>query len=168
MKKLIILPLLALCCQVMAQTPAGNKTKQTATKEVIAPEIALPSLGGDTLTLSSLRGKYVVVDFWGKWCYWCMKGMPDMKKYYEKYKGKLEILGVNYGDTHAVWKQTVEEQKLPWKHVKMGKADQKLLTDYAVQGFPTKIIISPQGKIIRTIVGEDPEFYTLLDQLLGK
>ncbi len=133
-----------------------------------APEISLPTFDGSTLTLSSLRGKVVVVDFWGKWCYWCMKGMPDMKKYYEKYQGKLEILGVNYGDTDEVWRKTTEEENLSWKHVKMEKSNQQILSDFGVSGFPTKVIVSKDGTVLKVVVGESPDFYTYLDELLGK
>ena len=93
--------------------------------------------------------------------------MPKMKEYYEKYKGKFEILGVDCNDTEAKWKAAVEKHQLPWIHVYNSK-DSKVLSDYAVQGFPTKIVIDANGKIIKTIVGEDPAFYTLLDEVLGK
>ena len=73
-----------------------------------APDFTLNDLQGKPLSLSSLRGKYVVLDFWGSWCGWCIKGIPDMKKYYEKYKGKLEILGIDCRDTEEKWKAAVE------------------------------------------------------------
>ena len=50
-----------------------------------APDFALATPDGKTVKLSDMRGKYVVLDFWGSWCGWCIKGMPEMKKYYEKY-----------------------------------------------------------------------------------
>lgn len=136
-----------------------------------APAFTLPAIDGTELGIASLKGKVTVIDFWGKWCYWCMKGMPDMKKYYEKYAGKLEILGVNYGDTEEVWKKTVEENELTWKHVRMDRANKEqtaILQQYGVSGFPTKVILSAEGKIIKVVVGEDPAFYTLLDELLGE
>ena len=134
---------------------------------VEAPDFTLKDIKGNDFKLSSLRGKIVVLDFWGSWCGWCIKGMPKMKEYYEKYKGKFEILGVDCNDTEAKWKAAVEKHQLPWIHVYNPK-DSKVLSDYAVQGFPTKIVIDANGKIIKTIVGEDPAFYTLLDEVLGK
>jgi len=131
----------------------------------VAPDFTLKDLDGNDLTLSSLRGKYVVLDFWGSWCGWCIKGMPEMKKYYKKYAGKLEILGVDCSDTEEKWKAAVAENELPWKHVYNPK-DSELLTTYAIEGFPTKIVLDAEGKIVKTIVGEDPAFYTLLDELL--
>ncbi len=129
-----------------------------------APDFTLNDINGKPLALSSLRGKYVILDFWGSWCGWCIKGFPEMKNYYKKYSGKFEILGVDCNDSEQKWKDAVKKHELPWLHV-YNPNDSKVLADYGVQGFPTKIIIDPQGKIVKTIVGEDPAFYTLLDEL---
>lgn len=152
--------------QADMQAKQREMEKKTAVG-TMAPDFTLKDLNGKDFKLSSLRGKYVLLDFWGSWCGWCIKGMPKMKEYYEKYKGKFEILGVDCNDTEAKWKAAVEKHQLPWIHVYNPK-DSKVLSDYAVQGFPTKIVIDANGKIIKTIVGEDPAFYTLLDEVLGK
>ena len=129
-----------------------------------APDFTLNDLQGKPLALSSLRGKYVVLDFWGSWCGWCIKGIPDMKKYYEKYKGKMEILGIDCRDTEEKWKAAVEKHELPWLHVRNeGNPDVSIL--YAIQGYPTKIVVDPEGKIAKIVVGEDPAFYEYLDEL---
>ena len=132
-----------------------------------APLFTLNNLEGKPLALSSLRGKYVVLDFWGSWCVWCIKGFPQMKEYYAKYPGKFEILGIDCNDTQEKWKAAVKKHELPWLHVYCPD-DATVLSDYGITGFPTKIIIGPDGKIVKTIVGEDPSFYTLLDELFGK
>lgn len=134
-----------------------------------APDFTLMDINGKPLALSSLRGKYVVLDFWGSWCTWCIKGIPEMKQYYGKYKGKFEILGIACGDSEEKWKEAVANNSLPWLNVindeKGGNDAGKL---YAISGYPTKIIIGPDGKIIKFIVGESPEFYTALDSLFRK
>lgn len=135
---------------------------------VEAPDFTLNDINGKPLTLSSLRGKYVLLDFWGSWCVWCIKGIPDMKAYYEKYKGKYEILGIDCRDTDAKWREAVAKYELPWLHVFNGTGDNDVPKLYAIQGYPTKILIGPDGKIVKTIVGEDPAFYTFLDELFGK
>ena len=134
---------------------------------IVAPVFTLNDLQGKPLTLSSLRGKYVILDFWGSWCIWCIKGFPRMKEYYAKYPGKFEILGIDCNDTEELWKEAVKKHELPWLHVYCPE-ESTLLEDYGVKGFPTKIIIGPDGKIVKTIVGEDPAFYTLLDELFRK
>lgn len=131
------------------------------------PDFTLNDINGNPLNLSSLRGKYVVLDFWGSWCGWCIKGMPEMKKYYEKYAGKFEILGIDCSDSDEAWKNAVKEHGLPWLHV-YNTDDSSVLEDYGIEGFPTKIVLDPEGRIVRTVVGEDPAFYDLLDELFGK
>lgn len=132
-----------------------------------APDFTLNDINGNPLSLSSLRGKYVVIDFWGSWCGWCIKGMPDMKEYYNKYKGKLEILGVDCNDSDKAWRDAVAKYELPWLHVYNPRGGE-ILSNYRVSGFPTKVVVTPDGKIGKIIVGEDPAFYTYLDSVLGK
>lgn len=149
----------------LAQEKAIEEAKSKLAPGNMAPDFTLNDLNGKPLALSSLRGKYVILDFWGSWCGWCIKGFPEMKKYYEKYSSKLEILGIDCNDTEEKWKAAVEKNQLPWKHVYCPRDNRSLLNQYAVSGFPTKMIIDAEGKIVKTIVGEDPAFYTFLDEL---
>lgn len=155
---LIILCLVVVTCGFAQKKKVANP---------VAPEIALQSTNGKVVKLSSLRGKYVVIDFWGTWCYWCVKGMPTMKSYYKKYSKQLEIYGVNCGDSQEQWKAGVKELGLTWVNVYMPK-DDNLLKTYAVRGFPTKIILDKKGHILKRVEGEDPQFYEYLDNLLKK
>lgn len=133
-------------------------------KENPAPDFTLKDINGKPLKLSSLRGKHVVLDFWGSWCVWCVRGVPKMKEYYEKYKDKMEILGMDCGDSEDDWKAAVKELGLPWQHVYVPEGS-KLMQQYNIQGFPTKIILDKKGNIVQTVVGESPEFYEALDKL---
>lgn len=153
--------------QIEAEMKAEAEAAKKQAAGIEAPDFTLNDINGKPLALSSLRGKYVVLDFWGSWCGWCIKGFPEMKNYYAKYKGKFEILGIDCNDTEAKWKAAVEKHQLPWLHVYNPRTS-NVLKDYAIQGFPTKIIVGPDGKIVKTIVGEDPSFYTFLDELFGK
>lgn len=148
-----------------------QREKESAAKQapgVEAPDFTLNDINGNPFTLSSLRGKYVILDFWGSWCGWCIKGFPEMKQYYQKYKGKFEILGVDCSDTEEAWKKAVSENQLPWLHVFNPQDNKNLQESYGITGYPTKIIVGPDGKIVKTIVGEDPKFYEFLDELFGK
>ena len=132
-----------------------------------APDFTLKNLEGEDFTLSSLKGKYVVLDFWGSWCGWCIKGIPDMKKMYEKYQGKLEIVGIDCNDTEEKWKAAVEKHGINWINVINSKDKAKdLTTIYNINGFPTKLIISPEGNIAKIVVGESPEFYEAIKKLV--
>lgn len=149
---------------------AAKMQEEAARKQAVgidAPSFTLNDIEGKPLSLSSLRGKYVILDFWGSWCGWCIKGFPKMKEYYSKYAGKFEILGIDCGDTEARWKAAVEKHQLPWLHVYVPEGA-TITKDYGITGYPTKIIVGPDGKIFKSIIGEDPAFYELLDELFGK
>ena len=131
-----------------------------------APEFTLNNLEGKPFSLSSLRGKYVVLDFWGTWCGWCIKGMPEMKKMYAKYSQRLEVVGIACGDTEEVWKKCVADKALPWTNVLNATGEADVSAMYAVKGYPTKIVLDTEGRILKTILGESPEFYSYVDSLM--
>ena len=144
-----------------------EENKKRIVEGTEAPDFTLHDLQGQPLSLRSLRGKYVVLDFWGSWCGWCIKGIPDMKEYYEKYRDKMEILGIDCHDKEEAWKSAVEEHGLPWLNVRdEDNPDVSLL--YAIEGYPTKIVVTPEGKIAKIVRGESPVFYEYLDELFSK
>lgn len=133
-----------------------------------APDFILKSIDGKDFALSSLRGKYIVLDFWGSWCGWCIKGIPEMKKMYGKYKKNLEVVGIACGDTEDVWKKCVANNELPWTNLLNGNGENNVPELYAVKGYPTKIILDKEGRILKTVIGESLEFYTFIDSLMTK
>ena len=154
--------------RVKAAKEREERAKKVQASGAPATDFTLNDINGNPFTLSSLKGKYVVLDFWGSWCGWCIKGMPQMKEYYKKYAGKFEIVGIDCNDTEEKWKEAVKKHELPWIHVYNSKGDKDICQPYAIQGFPTKIVVGPDGNIVKTVVGEDPAFYSFLDELLGK
>ncbi|MBQ6166890.1 MAG: TlpA family protein disulfide reductase [Muribaculaceae bacterium] len=152
-----------------AKKEEADKARQEGLEGNMAPDFTLMDINGKPMALSSLRGKWVILDFWGSWCSWCIKGMPKMKEYYAKYNDKLEILGVDCNDTVEKWKAAVAKHELPWLHVYWDKDDENCdnpIALYGVRGFPTKVIIDPEGNVAKVIVGEAPAFYGILDEML--
>lgn len=141
------------------------ETRQNVCDGAVAPDFTLQDVNGKSIALSSLRGKYVVLDFWGTWCTWCLKGMPQMKECYAKHQDKLEILGIACNDEKNRWEVAIEKFGMSWKNV-FNPSSTDLLTTYAIEGFPTKIVLDPEGKVVKTFIGEDPKFYEFLDNLL--
>lgn len=129
-----------------------------------APEFRLRDLKGQERTLSDFQGKYVLLDFWGTWCGWCIKGIPQMKEYYQKYKDRMEVVGICCNDTESAWRSGVIKHTLPWTNLYNGY-DKDVTTDYAVSGFPTKVLIDPNGNLVQIFVGESQELYQKLDKL---
>ena len=148
-----------------AQAESMAAAKQAA--GTIAPDFTLNDPTGKPLSLSSLRGKYVVLDFWGTWCGWCIRGIPKMKEYYSKYKNQFEILSIDCNESKEKWLAGLKKYEMPWLHV-YNPDNTSVREDYAIQGYPTKIIVGPDGKIIKTVVGEDPSFYQFLDDTFGE
>ncbi|MBD5288239.1 MAG: AhpC/TSA family protein [Bacteroides sp.] len=148
---------------------AENRMKALQSGDVDAPVFTLKNLEGKNVSLSDFRGKWVILDFWGAWCPWCIKGFPALKEAYGKYAGQLEIIGIDCRDSDEAWRKAVERYELPWVQVYNGGAEaEKLYEEYAVQGFPTKVIVSPEGKIANITVGEDPSFFNVLAKLMSK
>ncbi len=116
----------------------------------IAPEIALPNPDGNITKLSSLRGNYVLVDFWAKWCKPCRVENPNIVKMYNKYNDKgFEVFGVSLDRNKSDWLQAIEEDKLHWTQVsdlKYWNSDAAKL--YNVTAIPFGILLDPDGKIV--------------------
>ena len=150
-----------------ARAEAAEKVKDG----MQAPDFTLKNENDEDFTLSSIfnNGQFIILDFWGEWCYWCKKGIPDMKQLYKDAKGKIEILSIDCNDTQEVWKNAIKEHELPWLHVyNPGEKGNDVAVTYAIKGYPTKIILNPDGTINKTIVGEDPEFYDYVKSLIKK
>ena len=147
---------------------AAEKARATVVAGATAPDFTLPGIDGKEFTLSSLygKGKYIVLDFWGSWCTWCMKGMPAMKEAYDKHKDAVEIVGIDCGDKEEVWKQTVAAQQLGWTNVR--SAGDEIPVRFGIEAYPTKMILDPQGVVVARYTGEDPAFHTTLDSLVNK
>lgn len=128
-----------------------------------APIFSLPDSNGEMVSLSGFKGKYVVLEFWGTWCGYCIKDIPAMKEYHAKYKGKIEFIGIAFRDSEKRWKEALAKHKMNW--VNLLSPDEKLSTTYGIEGYPTKIIVNPEGIIIWKYLGEATDFYRKLDEL---
>ncbi len=155
--------------QSMLDDRAAEQAKQAevASGKIEAPAFTLPDLQGKKVSLSDFRGKWVVLDFWGSWCGWCVKGFPALKKAYEQYGDKIVVIGIDCNESEADWKAGVKEHELPWINVYNGM-DRKLYEEYGIEGFPTKAIINPEGKLVDLTTGEDPSFFDRLASFAGR
>lgn len=124
------------------------------------------TFSGETFEFDTLKGKYVLIDFWGTWCRPCIAEMPKVKAYQEKYAEKLTILGINQGDTKERVGKFITPNGYTWTHLMDGKGNDNFVFKFNVAGFPTKFIVDPEGKILHRFVGGGEEAFTVLDELL--
>lgn len=136
----------------------------------MAPDIVDNDINGNYFRLSDLKGKYVLIDFWGTWCGWCIRGVPQMIEYHKKYKGKIEYVSIACNESKGVAyvKNVVDENNMNWINLLNGEGDNDYVKMLSVTGYPTKILIDPEGMVVQTYVGESPDLYAKLDMLMKK
>lgn len=116
----------------------------------VAPEITLNNTDGQVVTLSSLKGKTVLIDFWASWCGPCRKANPEIRKVYQKFKNKgFEIYGVSFDRDKQAWLNAIKMDKLDWINVSDLLYWQSPLAKlYNVEAIPYNYLIDKEGKII--------------------
>jgi peroxiredoxin len=116
----------------------------------VAPDFTLPTPEGKTLALSSLKGKYVLLDFWASWCGPCRAESPNMVKMYQKFHPKgLEILSISLDDNKDKWISAIKKDNLKWNHVSdLGGWQSAAAKMYTVTSIPQTFLLDKEGKII--------------------
>ena len=139
MKKAVsVFSFLLLSVLAFAQAPAkGNQ----------AVEINLPGLKGKNISLTSLKGKVVLIDFWASWCGPCRKTIPSLKKVYNTYKEKgFEIYGVSLDNEVDSWKAAVKQYGITWLQVL--DATGETAGVWNVNYIPNTFLLDKTGKIV--------------------
>lgn len=131
-----------------------------------APLFTLKSIEGDSVSLSALKGKIVILDFYFMRCYPCVKAMPQLQKLHEKYEGdSLQILGINSIDQDSIeLKEFLQNQGV--SYINLLATRDLTRNKYNVVAYPTLYVINREGKIVYSQVGYHSEMYTELERLL--
>ena len=116
----------------------------------LAPDFKLPDPSGKEVSLSSFRGKYVLVDFWASWCGPCRQENPNVVAAFQQFKGKnFTILGVSLDRDRDAWLNAISDDQLNWTHVSDLKFwESSVVPLYQIEGIPFNVLVDPQGKIV--------------------
>ncbi|HWK06738.1 MAG TPA: TlpA disulfide reductase family protein [Puia sp.] len=134
-------------------------------------------VNGNPVNLQTLKGSYVLIDFWGSWCGSCRASHPHLKELYAKYKNKgLEIIGIaeefrkTPEENRKVWIEAIEKDSLPWLQVLNNEDADKFdaMKAYGITALPTKILLDKEGRIIARYVGDTNDFDKKLKEIFGE
>jgi thiol-disulfide isomerase/thioredoxin len=125
---------------------------QKATLGKSVGDFALSDLEGETIHLSDYQGKFVLLNAWATWCPPCRAEMPDLNEFYQTHQDKgFEILAINAGETRDTAAQFANSLGLGFKVIL--DSDGKVLNGLGITGFPTSILIDPEGKVAMIHIG---------------
>lgn len=115
-----------------------------------APEITLPDTEGRNISLSSYKGKYVLVDFWASWCGPCRHENPNVVEAYNKYRNKnFTILGVSLDMKKEAWKKAIVDDNLNWTHISdLQQWNSRVVPLYNINGIPFNVLVDPNGIVV--------------------
>jgi len=112
-----------------------------------APDFSLPSLDGQQLTLTSLRGRWVLLNFWGTWCEGCMQELPALKDLASHHRSELVVVGIAVNDSREAVQNFREAQRLPYMVLLGGTLDDPTARAYAVDRVPANVVVDPEGMV---------------------
>ena len=132
------------------------KAKESTAIGVQAPDFTINDTNGNPVSLSSFRGKYILIDFWAHWCKPCRDANPNLVSLYEKYKPQgFEIIGVSLDDTTRIegerekWLNAIKTDKMSWIQLSdLNGADSETAINYGVSTIPSTYLLNQEGIII--------------------
>jgi thiol-disulfide isomerase/thioredoxin len=116
-------------------------------------ELRFTALDGSAFDLERLRGKVVLVDFWASWCPDCLREFPTVRTVYEKFKDRLEVVGISLDKDQKALRNFISRKQVPWPQYSDGKGWQnEIATRFGVGSIPELWLIDRDGRVVATSV----------------
>src|SRR5438477_1152897 len=140
-------------CMVLTTTSVRAQAQPNITDHRL--DFSLPDVKGDSIRLSSMKGKVFLLDFWASWCVPCRFSNKQLVKLYDKYKDKgFEILGVSLDDNRNAWKKAVNKDRITWLQINdNGGWSAISAAKWNINAIPASFLIDKEGNV----VAFDPE-----------
>ena len=165
MLKKIILPLATI---MLLYSIAGA---QQETANILDPrlQLRLPDVKGDSISLASLKGKVVLLDFWASWCVPCRLSNRRLVKLYKKYRDRgFEIFGVSVDEEKSDWMRAIAQDKITWIQVNDNAGNMgRTVMQWNITAIPTSFLINQAGDVV-AINAEGKKLDKLIQSLVGK
>ena len=136
-----------------------------------APDFEVTLADGQKARLSDLKGKYVLLHFWGSWCGPCRAENPHLAAIYQQYRGLgFEIFSIGIEQTEQAWRRAIEHDSLIWRYhtVESGKFDGGVARRYNIKVIPSTFLINPDGNIMGVNLSSEQIEKTLSQQLAAR
>lgn len=146
------------------------KGKAATKVGAIAPQIKTTNTkSGKEFNIKSLGNKYVLLDFWGTWCRYCVMALPELKKFRDSHTDKFEVVSIakEYGSLKT-WRAFLKNHQYNWVQLYNGKGQYNYVKRFGITGYPTFVLLSPKGEILMRTVGEGKDFFKKLEKIISK
>ncbi|MDQ6813994.1 MAG: AhpC/TSA family protein [Bacteroidota bacterium] len=139
-----------LAVKAAAPATADNTNNTYALLNKQAPDLTMNDVNGKPVSISSFKGKYLLIDFWASWCGPCRQENPNVVAAYNQFKNKnFTILGVSLDQDKAAWQKAIAKDNLNWTHMSdLKQWESASVQAYGFDGIPFNVLVDPTGKII--------------------